>query len=182
MVGTTGDGADSILPRSSLARMGPTFRGGPAVTAASSQMGGGTMRRFTVLAVVLGCFTVFALRVSAEEKKAAKSKAPAAAKHAIMSEGDLKWGDAPPTLPAGAKMVVLQGDPSKSGMFTIRLKVPDGYKVGAHWHPTTENLTVISGTFNLGTGDKLDETKTTAMTAGSFATMPAKMHHYAWTK
>src|SRR5262245_28654165 len=125
------------------------------------------MRRVTFLAVVLGCFTVFALTVSAEEKKAAKSKAPAA-KHVVVSEGDLKWGDAPPNFPAGAKMVVLQGDPGKAGMFTIRLKVPDGYKVAAHWHPTDEQLTVMKGTFNLGTGDKLDETKTTAMTAGAF--------------
>jgi hypothetical protein len=139
------------------------------------------MRKATVLAVVLGCFSVFALTVSAEEKKEAKSKAPAA-KHVIMSEGDLKWGDAPPNFPAGAKMVVLQGDPGKTGMFTIRLKVPDGYKVAAHWHPTDEQLTVMKGTFNLGTGDKLDETKTTAMTAGAFGSMPAKMHHYAWTK
>jgi hypothetical protein len=141
------------------------------------------MRKGAVLGVVLGFLCVFAFSLSAEEKKAAK--APAAAMkptHVIMSEGDLKWGDAPPSFPAGAKMVVLQGDPGKPGMFTIRLKVPDGYKVAAHWHPTTENLTVISGTFNLGTGDKLDEKSTTAMTAGAFGSMPAKMHHYAWTK
>jgi len=139
------------------------------------------MRRVTFLAFVLGCFTAFALSVSAEEKKEAKSKAPAA-KHVVMSETDLQWGDAPPSFPPGAKMVVLHGDPSKPGMFIVRLKGPDGYKVAAHWHPTTENLTVIKGTFNLGTGDKLDETKTTAMTAGAFGSMPAKMHHYAWFK
>jgi len=102
--------------------------------------------------------------------------------HVIMSESDLKWGDAPPSLPAGAKMVVLQGDPGKAGMYTIRLKAPDGYKVAAHWHPMAEHLTVISGAFNLGTGDKLDEAKTTAMQAGAFGSMPAKMHHYAWCK
>lgn len=137
------------------------------------------MRKAAVLAVVLACL-VFALNASGEEKKAAKAAAPA--KHVIVSEGDLKWGDAPPTLPPGAKMVVLQGDPGKQGMFTIRLKAPDGYRVAPHWHPTTENLTVLSGTFNLGTGDKLDEKGTTAMTAGAFGSMPAKMHHYAWTK
>ena len=139
------------------------------------------MRKIAVSAIVLGCLCALAL--SAEEKKeAAKSKSSAAAKHVVMSEDDLKWGDAPPSFPPGAKMVVLHGDPSKPGMFIVRLKGPDGYKVAAHWHPTTENLTVIKGTFNLGTGDKLDETKTTAMTAGAFGSMPAKMHHYGWFK
>jgi uncharacterized protein DUF4437 len=141
------------------------------------------MRKAAVLAVVLGCLCVLGSSASGEEKKSA-SKKPAAMKpaHVIMSEADIKWGDPPPVFPAGAKMAVLQGDPGKAGVFTIRLKAPDGYKVAAHWHPTAENLTVISGTFNLGTGDKLDETKTTAMSAGAFGSMPAKMHHFAWTK
>jgi hypothetical protein len=142
------------------------------------------MRKATIPAVVLGCLCVLVSSASAQEKKASGTKAPAAAKkpmHVIMSEGDIKWGDAPPTLP-GAKMAVLQGDPGKAGMFTIRIKAPDGYKVAAHWHPMAEHLTVISGTFNLGTGDKLDEAKTTAMAAGAFGSMPAKMHHFAWCK
>jgi len=141
------------------------------------------MRKATALAIVLGCLCAFGSSASAQEKKAA-AKGSAAKKpmHVIMSESDLKWGDAPPSLPAGAKMVVLQGDPGKAGMYTIRLKAPDGYKVAAHWHPMAEHLTVISGAFNLGTGDKLDEAKTTAMQAGAFGSMPAKMHHYAWCK
>ena len=141
------------------------------------------MRKATALAAVLGCLCIFGSNVSAQDKKA-PAKHPAAAKpmHVVMNEADVKWGNPPPAFPAGAKMAVLQGDPGKPGMFTIRLKAPDGYKVAAHWHPTAEYLTVISGTFNLGTGDKLDETKTTAMTAGAFGSMPAKMHHFAWTK
>ena len=143
------------------------------------------MRRALGFAVVLACLCVFGSNASADEKKAAptKAKAPAAAKkHVVMAEGDIKWGDAPPTFPAGAKMAVLQGDPGKAGMYTIRIKAPDGFKVAAHWHPMDEHLTVISGVFNLGTGDKLDEAKTTAMAAGAFGSMPAKMHHYAWCK
>jgi len=143
------------------------------------------MRKAAALAVVLGCLCVFAYSASAQEKKAPASKGAAAAKkpmHVIMNEADVKWGDAPPNLPAGAKMAVLQGDPGKAGMYTIRLKAPDGYKVAAHWHPAAEHLTVISGTFNLGTGDKLHQTQTPAMAAGAFGSMPAKMHHFAWTK
>ncbi len=94
------------------------------------------MRKAAALAVVLGCLCVFAYSASAQEKKAPASKGAAAAKkpmHVIMNEADVKWGDAPPNLPAGAKMAVLQGDPGKAGMYTIRLKAPDGYKVAAHW-------------------------------------------------
>jgi Domain of unknown function (DUF4437) len=142
------------------------------------------MRKAAVLAVVLGCLCVFGSNASAEEKKVPTAKGTTAAKpmHVIMSEADIKWGDAPPNLPAGAKLAVLQGDPGKAGLYIIRIKAPDGYKVAAHWHPAAEHLTIISGTFNLGTGDKLDETKTTAMAAGAFGSMPAKMHHFAWCK
>jgi hypothetical protein len=109
--------------------------------------------------------------------------APAEPKgHVMENESEIQWMDAPPVFPAGAKMAVLQGDPNKPGPFTVRLKVGDGYKVAPHWHPTAENLTIISGTFNVGTGDTADASKTTALTAGGFATMPAKMHHFAWAK
>ena len=112
----------------------------------------------------------------AEEKKAATKK-PAGAKmeHQVMAPGDMKWGDAPPVLPAGAKMAVLAGDPGKAGPYTFRLKLPDGYKVAAHWHPMVENLTIISGEFHLGVGDKFDENQAQTMTAGSFGIMPARM-------
>ena len=93
---------------------------------------------------------------------------------------DLKWGAAPPALPAGAQMAVVSGDPGKAVMFKVELKMPAGYAVPAHWHPTTENVTVVSGTFHVGMGDKLDESKGTALSAGGFASLPPKMNHYAW--
>jgi hypothetical protein len=102
--------------------------------------------------------------------------------HVVLNESELQWGDAPPVFAPGAKMAVVQGDPSKGGVFTVRLKAGDGYKIQAHWHPTRENVTVISGTFYIGMGDKLDESKGTALTAGGFASMPAQMHHFAWFK
>jgi quercetin dioxygenase-like cupin family protein len=73
--------------------------------------------------------------------------------------------------------------PPKAGeLFIVRLKVPAGYKIPAHWHPTDENVTVISGTFNMGMGDKLDPAKTKAFPAGSFAVAPAKVNHFALAK
>ena len=109
--------------------------------------------------------------------KAAASKPP---DHAAITPADMQWGDGPPALPAGAKLAVLEGDPGKAQAFTIRLRVPDGYKVQPHWHPTTEHVTVISGTFHIAMGDKFDDTKGTALPAGSFGYMGPKMHHYAW--
>ena len=66
--------------------------------------------------------------------------------------------------------------------FTVRLKLPADYKVPAHWHPAIEDVTVISGTFNMGTGDKLDQSKTTPLSVGSVAIMQPKTNHFAWTK
>ena len=77
-------------------------------------------------------------------------------------------------------MAVLDGDPNKEGPFTIRLQSPDGYKVAPHTHPTTERITVISGTFHLGMGDNFDEGAGREMGAGSFGVMPAGMKHFAW--
>ena len=95
--------------------------------------------------------------------------------------GDIQWGPAPPVIPPGAQLAVIAGDPSKEGLFTIRLKLPAGYKVPAHHHPTDEYVTVISGDFRAGLGDKLDMDKGMSMKAGAFVAMPAGMNHYAWT-
>ncbi|MEO5573536.1 MAG: cupin domain-containing protein, partial [Gammaproteobacteria bacterium] len=65
---------------------------------------------------------------------------------------------------------------------TFRLKFPADYKLPAHWHPGIEHVTVISGTFNMGTGDKLDPSKTKPLSAGSVAIMQPKTTHFAWTK
>lgn len=93
---------------------------------------------------------------------------------------DVKWGPAPPTLPKGAQLAVLSGDPSKNGLYVIRLKMPANYQIPAHHHPTAENLTILSGSFHAGMGDKLDRAKTVTFEPGGFAAMPANMNHYAW--
>ena len=113
----------------------------------------------------------------------AAAAADDAAPHPMAVTADaVQWGPAPPALPAGAKLAVLAGDPGAEGPFTIRASFPDGYRIAPHWHPTIENLTVISGTFHVGTGDTFDTAKAQALTAGSFASMPATMHHYAWAE
>jgi quercetin dioxygenase-like cupin family protein len=95
---------------------------------------------------------------------------------------ELTWGPAPAIFPAGAKMAVLQGDPSKAALFTVRLDMPDGYKIAPHFHPTDEYLTVIKGTFLLGMGDKLDAVHAKKLPTDAFATVDANMHHFAVAK
>ena len=101
--------------------------------------------------------------------------------HKVMSPSDLKWGEMPPGLPSGAKMAVLNGDPTKAGPFTVRMQAPAGYKVQPHTHPTAERLTVISGTFRIGMGDTFDEAATQEMSAGGYAVLPAGMSHFVAT-
>jgi hypothetical protein len=98
--------------------------------------------------------------------------------HKMIKADELKWVDVP-AMP-GAKMSVLEGSVDKQGPLTFRIKFPANFDIAAHWHPTTEHVTVLSGTLNLGTGDKLDKSKTSPLPAGGFAIMPAKMHHFAW--
>ena len=96
--------------------------------------------------------------------------------------GDIKWGPAPPNLPKGAKIAVLSGDPGKDGWFVARLMLPDGYKIPAHWHSQDEDLTIISGTMYLAEGDKIETKHAHAMKTGAFHHLPAKTHHYAYTR
>ena len=92
----------------------------------------------------------------------------------------LKWGAAPSVLPKGAQLAVIAGDPGKTGPYVIRVSVPAGYQIPAHWHSTAENLTVLSGSVNVGMGDKLDNSTATRLGVGSFAYLPAKMNHFLW--
>jgi quercetin dioxygenase-like cupin family protein len=78
-------------------------------------------------------------------------------------------------------MAVLDGDPTKPGLFTVRLQSPAGYKIPPHTHPTAEHVTVISGTMHLGMGEKFDESAGHELPPGGFAVMPKKMAHFAWS-
>jgi quercetin dioxygenase-like cupin family protein len=83
--------------------------------------------------------------------------------------------------PTGAQIAVISGDPFKSGLYVVRLKLPANYRIPAHYHPTSEYLTVLSGDFHVGMGDKLDAQQGQLLRAGGFAEAPANMHHYAWS-
>jgi hypothetical protein len=104
---------------------------------------------------------------------------PAYAQNAFTPD-QVKWGPAPPFIPAGAQLAVIEGNPmASSGDYTIRLKMPDGYRIAPHTHPLRENVTVISGTLKVGMGDTFDTNKMMSFSPGSFAYTDPSMHHYA---
>jgi quercetin dioxygenase-like cupin family protein len=122
----------------------------------------------------LGYLIVFALAcvaVAAQEGKVTE--------HALVTPSQMKWGDPPPVFEKGASFAVISGDPSKTGLFVVRLKMPAGYKIAPHWHPTDEHVTVLSGSFALGMGEKFDKATMTDLPAGGYALLPAEMRHFA---
>lgn len=102
--------------------------------------------------------------------------------HVALGPDDITWGDGPPTIPPGAKMAVLQGNPGQAGPFTVRLKLPADYKIAPHWHPIDDSVTVISGTVYFGSGEKFNTAELKAYPAGSFWLTPAKSPHFVWSK
>jgi len=130
------------------------------------------------LTVALGLLVYAApvVRAADAPKKSMRPK-PAAV---FMGADEIKWGEVPPALPKGAQIAVLHGDPFKKGPFTLRFKMPDGYRIPPHWHTQDEQLTILSGTFMLGMGDK--EGDAHALEAGAYHFLPGKAHHYAAAK
>lgn len=139
------------------------------------------MRSMKMLVAVVG---VACLAGAGPTAQVPESKKPAAAmaKHVMVAPDELKWGPGSPALPSGAEMAILDGDPSKRGLFTVRAKFPDGYAVPPHSHPTDEHVTVVSGTMMVGMGSKTEESSMHAMVAGGYAKMPARANHYVRAK
>lgn len=129
------------------------------------------MRRIALVATLVSGFSVFLT-------PGVSAQSPA---HTMVVPSELKWAPVP-SLPPGAQIAVIEGPMNAAVPFTVRLKFPADYKIPAHSHPAIEHVTVISGTFNMGTGDKLDTTKTMALPPGSVAIMQPKTNHFAWTK
>lgn len=100
--------------------------------------------------------------------------------HAIVVPPDqITWGPGPAVLPAGAKVAVLEGDPNQAGPFTMRLLVPDRYRIPPHSHPVVEHVTVLKGTFKVGMGDKFDASRLAALPTGTFAALEPGTRHFA---
>jgi hypothetical protein len=135
--------------------------------------GGFDMRQPQARAASFLLFTVASLAAGAAAADSAQT---------IITPKDMKWGPAPPSLPRGAQVAVLKGDPGKAGPFVIRVMTPGPYRIAPHWHSQDEDVTVISGTFYLGLGDSGDAKTAHRVPAGGFHALPAKAHHYAFSK
>ncbi|HEY0242653.1 MAG TPA: DUF4440 domain-containing protein [Gemmatimonadaceae bacterium] len=102
---------------------------------------------------------------------------------AMSGGSSLKWDDLKVTgFDPGAKIAVVHGDPAGTGDYTIRLTFPDGYRFPVHWHPKAEHLTVVSGSFLLGMGTKVDEKALKTYSPGDFLYLPAKNTHFGGAK
>jgi hypothetical protein len=121
--------------------------------------------------------TVLMLAVICGVAAAQEASAPPA--HIMIGPADPKFGEPPPVFAKGMQFAVISGDPSKPGLYVVRAKMPAGYKIMPHWHPTDEHVTVLMGTFALGMGDKFDKAKLTKLPAGGYALLPADMRHFA---
>jgi quercetin dioxygenase-like cupin family protein len=114
--------------------------------------------------------------LAAQESKSPSAQSPQA--HVITPD-QLTWGPAPAILPAGARLAVLEGDPSKAGLYTMRLAMPAEYRIPPHFHEADEHVTVISGAFQVGMGETFDEGKLSTLPPGTFGVIPPGMRHFA---
>ena len=126
------------------------------------------MKRSTIGLIVFATFSL--------------SGPPAMAQHAehiMLDPSELVWKDLP-SLP-GVKIAVIEGPLDQAVPIMFRLKFPPNFKVMPHWHPGIEHITIISGTLNMGIGDKFDMSKTRPLSTGSVSVMQPKTNHYVWT-
>jgi hypothetical protein len=80
------------------------------------------------------------------------------------------------------QVIVIYGDPSKAGLYTILLKVAAHTKIPAHLHPDDRVGTVVAGTWYFGYGDKFDERQLKELPAGSIYSEVQYQNHFAMTK
>jgi quercetin dioxygenase-like cupin family protein len=99
--------------------------------------------------------------------------------HVTFRAGEIEWQDAPASLERGISVAVLEGNPAEAGVFTMRIRMPDGSHIAPHWHPNVERVTVLSGTFLLGSGDVLNREATERLEAGTYTSMPPETRHFA---
>jgi hypothetical protein len=130
----------------------------------------------------LACAAIVVLSGSGSVARADNSMGAMSAPHVVMyTPSSIKWVAGTGGM-KGMMIATLDGDWSKPGPYTIRLKLPAGTKIPVHYHSGTERATIISGIFMLGIGTKFDESKLTTAPAGSFAVIPAGVRHFAETK
>jgi len=83
---------------------------------------------------------------------------------------------------AGIQTVIVKGDPTKAGLYTLMLRVPPNVKIQAHSHADDRTAVVVSGTWYFGYGREFNESALKELPAGSFYTEPPGVEHFAMTR
>ena len=136
-----------------------------------------------VLGLLAALLTTAALQGNAQQSPPTAAlqgnaqQSPSTAGLTALTPTEMTWTQGNLALP-GMEQTNLVGDPTKPGPYTLRLKFPAGYKLAAHTHPDSREVTILSGTWYMGYGEKADQAKLKAMTAGSFFTEPANVAHF----
>jgi quercetin dioxygenase-like cupin family protein len=134
------------------------------------------MKPKLLLCTALSCLLATGA-VGAQERAGVADRSPE--HELVFVPGDVEWRPGPASFAPGAEFAILEGDPSGPGVFTMRIRMPDGFIIAPHWHPGVERVTVISGIFHLGHGDTLDSSAAQRLPAGSYFSLPAEMRHFA---
>ncbi|RYY64328.1 MAG: hypothetical protein EOO12_09930, partial [Chitinophagaceae bacterium] len=126
-------------------------------------------------ALLLGVMVLGSYAASAQHQQHHGDSAMHGSHHMLYNPTDsaMRWMPGPPFLPAGVKMSVLEGDPSKEGPFTVRLQMPANYTIPPHTHPTIEHVTVIEGSAYFGMGNTLNRGAAKQLKRGGYAVLPA---------
>ena len=133
--------------------------------------------QYAAICLAMAAF-VGSYRVGVNQEKLAAAQSSGASAHVMVGPAALNWR---PTA-NGVSVATVSGSPDTPGApFVVRLKLAGGTRVPPHWHPMDEHLTVLSGTFYMGVGEKFDESTAMALTAGSYASMPKDVRHFGWT-
>jgi len=142
--------------------------------------------------VVLSCLLLATSTLAQTKPPAKKSGGSATVMATVVPLGTEKWGDIPaaamvgtPSVEMGGKLqiAIVQGNPMQAGQpYTLRLSCTDGTKIAPHWHPTTENVTVVKGAFALAMGSKWDPSALKDLPTGGFVSAPARMRHFGLCK
>jgi quercetin dioxygenase-like cupin family protein len=126
-------------------------------------------------------FPLLAVVLPAALSAQAPMAAPQQPQVIVVHPATLTWKAGPPSLPAGAQLAVIEGNPADSAPFTFRLKFPANYRIPPHSHMGVEHVTVITGTLDVGMGEQANYMGGTVLKEGSMGVIPPKMVHYAWT-
>lgn len=125
-------------------------------------------------------FLLIPVAAEAQDVRVVEDEGPE--EHLIYTPEDVEWRPGPGSFERGAEFAVLEGDPSQPGLFTMQIRMPDGFAIAPHWHPGVERVTVLSGAFHLGHGERADRGAAQRLPAGSHFSLPPEMRHFAFTE